>query len=278
MFNVPSKIFLSVLVLALLVSCVKGEKSDVSDLTPQELADEIQKSLIEKEYSRAIDLIDTLNIKYSKHLSLRKKTLLWRAEAMEGIIRDSIPLIEMQLTSAQLEMDSLMKFFVPVKSNDIVLYYVDKNFKDISYSTGNAVQPRIGSKLNSWALVVTINGIKDINGMKIDGAKGLIAEIYPENMQNRRLKNENSEAVSFDSRELEKLTEVLKEGADRKIALTLDGDKGSTTMALTPEAQQAISRTASFVNASLRYHKAKNERELLERKLIVAQNQVANFK
>lgn len=279
MFSVQNKIL--VLSLAVLISATGCNKLGFNkdSREAENLARHIENLISAGRYSEAINMIDTLNLKYPKEIEWRRATLLLKAQAMEGVIRDSIPVADAAIVATRLEMDSLANFFVTVSEKGFSDYSVDKSLKNKSLLSGNSVQPRLGDATSPWVLVVSVSGNKDITGLMLSDSEG---SVYTDakNPENRRVKGSSNEMFSFTADEAEPLGEFLaaKGVITQPLKLTVLGSRGNTQISLSPETANAIARTYRLAQVKEEHRKALMHRELLERKLIVAQNQAANFR
>lgn len=282
MFNVPTKftgIILATVVLAVGGAGCSGSGTDENGvpLDPAEaLAYNIEKSLDEGDYSGVIILTDSLNRTYPDRIELRRGTMLPRARAMEGLIRDSIPLADAELASLQLRKDSLMQFFVPVRERGLPGYIVDKGVTGVSLVSGNAVQPRLGDALSPWSLAVSVSGNPGITGLAID-VDGKTTTVSADDAASRRVKGAANEMFSFTASEADVIGATLDgTGSQSAILKVLCGSR-EVTIKMSPAVQKAVARTYQLSQVREAERKALLHRELLERKLIVAQNQIANL-
>ena len=240
------------------------------------LVDQIQNNIESGNYCDAILLIDSLNKTFPEQTEARKTTLLSRAQAMEGLIRDSIYITETEMVKVQLELDSLKQFFIPVQERNLPGYIIDKTVKDVNLLKGNAIQPRLGDALSPWVLEVSTTGKSEIYGLQttIDGH---IIDIRANNAQNRRVEGSGIEMLSFSCDEVDILGNSLSGFSSQPLKLTVLGNKKNVEIIVSPEIQNAIWRTYRFALLRDNNQKLHAKRELLERKLIVAQNQIVNF-
>lgn len=277
MFNVRinfSKLLLLPLGLIIL-SCGnrESEAEAVEKANAGDLVQQINDLLEMRAYNRAIDLIDSLNTAYPNEIELRKTTLLSRARAMEGLIRDSIPLVDAMLSTAELRVDSLGKFFVTVTEKGFTPYLVDKAVRN-SLANTNAVQPRVSKDDNAMSLVVKVAGNIDIKAISAN-ISGEDIWIDIRDAGNRRANGAYYQMISINEHELEPLLVALDYNSPTTVSII--GEKGNAKIKLSKTDLTAIRRSIELAREAENVRKARVKRELLERKLIVAQNQVANF-
>lgn len=250
-----------------------GDAGVAHEETAESLSAAIEQALNDGDATKAIELIDTLNARYPKEMEWRTKTLGQRARAMERMVRDSIPLVEDKMTGTQLEIDSLMNFFEAVRQKDLPVYWVDKSLRNLG---DNSVQPRLQDETNPWLLAVKVRGNKNITGLSVtDGITQV--NVQPEDMAERRVKGAGVEMASFDGREMQPIVDLLQNSDASNIKMSITGTGGNTPVKLTPAMHTAIIRTSQVARLREENRLARLNRELLERKLIVAQNQIANL-
>lgn len=243
---------------------------------PETLVEKISQSIKKGEYSLAIELIDSLNNNYPDEIELRKTTLLSRAQAMEGLIRDSIPVVDEEIVRTQLEMDSLKTFFDAVQEKSLPGYVVDKKIKNLSLTSGTKIQPRLGDSSSPWILAVSIPGHKNITGIAFT-KNGEESAIYAKDPSSRRVKGTTNEMISFMADEAKPLATYLASEPKESISVRIITEKGDVPVKLSDDVRNAIVRTYQYAELREENRKAKLHRELLDRKLVAAQNQIANF-
>lgn len=268
--------------LCIFLAGCKGSENG-NDLSPEQaanrLVERIDLEINNGNYREALTLIDSLNTAYPKQIDARRTTLLSRARAMEGIIRDSIPIVDRMIVSSRIMCDSLKSFFVPVSSPGFPAYLVDKKVSGVSVTGGNAVQPRIESgSVESWNIIVSLAGRGGITDLYLD-IDGHNVPLTPDGLKVSPLQGDGYEAISLDATVANRLGEALLHNPDAtKAKLNVVRSGGSIiTLPLGENTLNAIRRTYLYANALATNRRALIERELLDRKLTVAQNQVANY-
>ncbi|MCH5219379.1 MAG: hypothetical protein J1F20_02325 [Muribaculaceae bacterium] len=275
MSNVQIKLFfLSVLVTLLTTGCSGG--SIFGPSLAEELSCKIDTLMNRGEYKQAIEYIDTLNLKYPTETKLRKKTMLTRAKAMEGLISDSIPLVDAQIEQTQQELDSLKQYFTAVRETGLPGYIIAKEVQKTNILNGNNIQPRLGDALSSWVLVAHVKGQPDITGLTIEIA-GRRASSMASDASARRVKGSSGEMFSFTTAEADPIAQAIAGDTTSPAILYIETTKGPITVNLNQQVLTAIWRTYQLSQVREQHRLALVHRELLERKLAVARNQIANF-
>ena len=260
--------------LTLLVSCGKKERTKLAlpashQLTSGQMVRLIDELLDKGDYKQAIVMIDSLNATYSQDAAARKTTLLSRARAMEGLYRDSIPKMDAIMTWTQMEMDSLKQFFTTANG-----YIVDKEASGQSGS--NTAVARLESEKKPWTLTVTVEGKPGITGLTLHTNSQSVS-ISAKDAQSRRSQSGSKETMTFRYKEVNPIGEALSGTPSGDATLTVEGTSGDIAINLPPSLQQAIWRIYRYSYLNQLNMLAKVNRDTYERKLAVAQNQVANF-
>ena len=95
-----------------LTACTDSEKKSAAELVAVS-----QQAIDSKEYIKALELLDTLNVRYPKQTEIRRDAMRLRASAMEGIAADSIGVVDAELSQATLEREEWNKKFRHVDSS-----------------------------------------------------------------------------------------------------------------------------------------------------------------
>lgn len=276
MFNVPTKaVFFSVIALIILTSCDSAEKKEKERRlnAATALVASIDSAISAHAYTEALTMIDTLNERYPEQLNLRQTTLLSKALAMEGLIRDSIPLADAEMVRSQLEIDSLSRFFVKQSEKGLSERLVDKK---VQKREANSLFPVVEDANNPWSLIVSAPSEIGIEGIAAD-VNGTNVYINIPNASSRTVIGKSGESISLSGMEAAPLAEALNGKASSNLSVTIVGNKKDVKINVAPATQDAIYRCYMLAKARERHRRALVQRELLERKLIVAENQVANF-
>lgn len=252
-------------------------KEDQAHNEAAELASQIDAAIENSHYVEAIALIDSLNRAYPDEVELRKSTLLSRARAMEGMILDSIPVYDAELARIQAEMSELEPQFVNVAMSGLDGYKVEHGAVDAAFTSHTAVQPRLGDDDTPWTLAVNLAGRSiGIRGLQLKTAGTVTAQIMADNAAERRVRSDVGEMFSFGPEEADVIASSLTPG-DSKVVITVVGERGNVDIAVNEKMSNAIRRTARMAQLRTEDHNARVTRELLERKLLVARDQIANF-
>lgn len=259
-----------------LTSCNKKTEISPAEAAGQ-LVREIDEQLHQGNYKEAIRLIDSLNTTYPNQIKERRTTLLSRAQAMQGLIRDSIPVVDGIIVSTRLAIDSLKHGFTAVAQPGFSPYLIDSSLRGTSIRSGSAIIPRLeSSDSDSWSIIISLKGTSGITGINLSSSDHQESLIAP-GKAIETTKGDGYEALSLNTEEAQRIARALQGGNDQVSLIVQRGDGSTTNLTVNPVVAKAILRTARYSQAIKNNREALKERELLERKLIVAQNQIANF-
>lgn len=266
----------SLLLILFATACGPSAEEEKAD-EAQNLADQISRSIDEGRYSHAIELIDSLNNNYPDAIELRQSTLLLRAKAIEGQIRDSIPIVDAERARIQEEYDSMKEHFIAVREEGLPGYIVDKAVSNVSLTTGNVLQPRVGDSLSPWVLEISVGtDLSGILGIRWSDSEG-VHEIFADNPNIRQVNSSSRNMLSLNGKEVESFAKSLDGKTSETKNITVIGSKRNLDIKVSPDVLNAIWRTYRFTELRDEERLANIHRELLERKLITAQNQIANL-
>ena len=252
-------IFLSLLATSCSSDNTRAKKSS-------ELIDSARTLIDSHRYSQALELLDTLDIKYRDCLEQRKEGTTVRLTAMAAMTRDSLASAELQLRRVERQIDSLSPLFIKIDIAGTNGYFVDKNVYSAGEMNVNTVQARIDE----------------------DGYCSLIANVYNRRIglrsieygnvstaPTRSIDVENSELMSVTQESALPLLQALTD-AKGAVKLVLIGSKGKVDLNLTAKQTQGIVDTWSYAQA-LQHKRALAIRlEKLERQLAKLSDQIAS--
>lgn len=283
MFNVPTKLILTGLLVFSLAGCktadADGDEGDSakSENPAQVLVEDIEKAIDDLQYVLALALIDSVKSAYADDKKYVVEAMKHFPRAMEGMILDSIPAADSRMVSIQLEMDSLNRFFVPVNVPGFESYKVDKSVYTSDFSSRTGVQPRLGNEATPWTLAVNIVGsAPQTSALRLVVGGTTVVTVNAQGASGRRSKFEDGEAISFSPEEAGQIASALMSAPNGKATLYAKGARGEVAIPLSDNMKKAIIRTYRLANLRDADREARKKRELLERKLVLARDQSAN--
>lgn len=274
MYNVQIKAAVALLV-ATLVACGPSEQEKAAKMRQEkanELVAQIGTAYDDGRYVEALQLIDSVQKTYADFPDVVDRAGKYFTRAMEGMLLDSIPFADARMYAVQASMDSLGQFFVTRNE-----YKIDRALAGRDFAGQTCAEPRLGDETSPWQLNVNIVGTPiGINGLKllIDGSE--VAVVLPDFAAERVAKGNGCEMFSFGPEESEPIAEALRANSQGAAVLKVIGDKGERDIMLSAPVRRAIIRTSDMVRLKFEDNEARKNRELLERKLILARDRIAN--
>lgn len=270
MYRVISKCLMAAAMLLAAYSCGDAEKDSATELYNQSEA-----AIEQRNYTGALELLDTLNARYPGQTAIRRQALVLRARAMEGIAIDSIEVVSAQLAAATIAVDSLTPEFAhqaPAAAG-IDGYWLPKGVsRNVMGTTG--IQARVTD--DGYAMIVANVQGREIGLRAIelkDGSQSCRSEtIAPALVVSVR----GSESASFRSELIAAFGPWLAEhpGANKVV---LVGSRGNASFALTPALRKELRQCFAFASATQAKRNASIRREKFERMLATARDQIANL-
>lgn len=240
----------------------------------EELYEQSEQAISEKNYPQALALLDTLNARYPKQTEVRRNSLRLRASAMEGIAMDSIGALENELAAATIAVDEWRPRFRHIDSSVGLEGYFLPIGVDEKVMTKSGIQARVSDK-GFFYIVANVQG-KAI-GLKsieiVDGAESVSsAEISP----SRVISVEGSESASFNPEDLEALGRWLPSHRNAS-GIILVGSKSSVKLKLSAKQMTELVDCYEYSRALQAQRLASVRREKFERMLATARDQLANL-
>lgn len=259
----------SVLAALAVVSCGDKDKAGATELFAQSEA-----AITAGNYAGAMTLLDTLNSRYAGQTDIRRQALRLRAEAMQGIAKDSIATVSRDLAEATLAVEMWSPKFTHITSSvGLDGYFLPKGVSD-KMMTATGIQARVSEK-GLFYIVVNVQGKAiGLNSLEfVDGAE----QISSSRISSARVVSvEGSETASFNPEDLEGVGEWLKShsGVSKVI---IRGSKGNVTVKVDAKLRQELTECYQYSCALQAQRLASIKREKFERMLATARDQIANM-
>lgn len=270
MLNAISKLTLGAgLALVLLCSCGDGNRQAAEELYARS-----REAIAAGNYSAALDLIDTLDVRYADQTAIRRRALRLRASAVEGLALDSIAAGDVALAEATLARTALDGDFTHIDSSvGLEGYFLPKGVSD-KVMTTSGIQGRVSDK-GYFYIVANVQGRTiGLNSFEIfDGADRIAsAQLSPA----RIISVEGSESASFNPEELELIGSWLERHPSAS-KLVLVGSKGTVNVPLKRAQVDELTQCYRYAQALQAQRRASIHREKYERMLATARDQLANL-
>ncbi len=270
MFNAANKTIAAVMIAAAMASCGDSDKEKAAALLGEASA------LVERgDYGAAIEVIDTLDVRYAGEIEIRKEGLLCRARAVEGLAKDSIIAVDDMLARSIQQIDERENDFRYIEMpNGIDGYLIAKSIYDTNAMNKTGIQPRIDGSEGYFQLAVNIRGRKiGFERVSVSDGSNVVTTVGIN--PSRLVTVEGSEMVVLTQEEATPLVEALRAAAGIS-EYKLCGPKGTVTVKLTPKLRDAIVDSYDYARSMQANRLAQIKREKFERQLQMARDQIAN--
>ena len=270
MLNATIKSIAATVLAALaLASCGDKDKAGATELFSQSEA-----AIASGDYAGAMTLLDTLNSRYAGQTEIRRQSLRLRAEAMQGIARDSIATVSRNLAEATLEVEKWSPEFTHVTSSvGLDGYFIPKGTAE-KMMTATGIQARVSEK-GLFYIVVNVQGKAiGLNSLEfVDGAEQVSSS---DSSSSRVVSVEGSETASFNPEDLEGVGQWLMShpGVSKVV---IRGSKGNASVKVDAKLRAELTKCYEYSCALQAQRLASIRREKFERMLATARDQIANM-
>ena len=269
MFNAINKTLCAAVLLVGLAACGNADRDGAAALLEESRA-----AVGQRDFAKAIELLDTINSRYRAQTEVRREALQVRAEAMEGLAIDSITAGDQALAEATLRVQNLEGSFRHIDSNvGLDGYYLPKTASD-KVMTATGIQGRVSDD-GHFYIVANVQG-RSIGLRAVRFADGGETAESAAVAPSRILKVESSEIASFTPEDLEGVGTwlVAHDGAAK---CQLIGAKGKVDVKMTSALRKELALCAAYSEALQAKRLALVHREKYERMLAAARDQLANL-
>lgn len=269
MFNVQNKIYAAFAITLVMAGCSNSESTANNEQsTAQSLLTGAKTAADHHDYVQALSLLDSLHRSYPDQTEIRQQAVYLLPEIIKDqMLNDSIPWAEGRMASLSWKMDSLSHLFKEVKMPGFDSYMVSTKIKP---GLSKGLEPRLGNDTNPWTIAVRNSRL--VTEVAVNGSVILTVN----NAAERNVNDSGQYLMSFDNEEANKLAQIIAaipEG--QEIYVKFDNDPGKGIL-LSKDMRNAITDTWMLATTKEQYRQTLVKRELYERKLITARNQIAN--
>lgn len=216
------------------------------------------------QYAEAMQLLDTLDVKYRDCLDQRRKGTDLRLNVMAALTRDSIAADELRLRNASQTVDSLAGQFKKVDLAGTDGYYVDKAVYTGDEMNSTGIQVRVDDEGYCYVIVNVSGRQIGLNSIRYEGVEA----------SGHSMAVEGSEIMSISQEPAENLLLALCD-APAKAVVTLVGTKGKATVTLSEKQIKSIRTTYDYSKALQQKRLMSIRLEKLERQLARLSDQLA---
>lgn len=269
MYNAINKIIIPAAMALMLASCGNQEKESAA-----ELYGKCETAISEHRLAEALELLDTLDVRYSKQVEVRRDAMRLRAQIMEGMAMDSIGASDAALAEATLLVQEWGPKFRHIESSvGLEGYFLPKGVNE-KMMTQSGIQGRVSDK-GFFYVVANVQG-RSIGLRSFELISGSDKVSSSDISASRIIKVEGSESASFNPEELEAIGPWL-ESHNAPSQLILVGSKGNLKLKLTAAQGEELKDCYNYSKALQAQRRASIRREKFERMLATARDQLANL-
>ena len=272
MFNAVNKLTLCALVAATLAACGSSGSKDTESAA--KLVADAENAIENHKYAEAIELLDTLQVRYPKEVEIQRKAMNVRPLAIEGLTISEMEQTDSLLAVASWQVDSLALLFKTIADEKLVEpYRVIKSATGDLFST-TGIESRL-TQAGEFYMISSLNGnpVKHTSVSLSSQAERATTDNIPyDDAINYR--SGNSEMITFTSTRCDTLGRFAIAHDNVKLTLTFHG-KRDYSMTLSPKAVHSIADTYRMADAISRKNTLMKRQELLRAKLQLARDQRA---
>ena len=239
------------------------------------LYDEAEQAIAGGNYADANALLDTLDTACRAQTEIRRQALRLRLMAKEGMVIDSIGVLDEALCRARIANDSLAPLFRHVDNNvGLDGYYLPKSAKGNAMNA-TSIQPRVTDD-GLFYIVANVEGraigLRQIEFRDLTSGESVASQASGDS---RSVEVEGSEIASFSPEEVLPLAEWL-ESHPLAAVCVLSGSRGKKELKLTGPQKSDINLCLNYSRALQTLRNTSIAREKCERMLQIVRNQLAN--
>lgn len=226
-------------------------------------------------YSLSQQLIDTLQAKYPRQISIQRDALHLRPKVIESITIEKIENCDSMIAVLMQEQAQLEPKFTYVNNPQLVDgYYVVKSLANNNLFSRSGVEARISPEGEFYMLSsLTAKPIKHTSiSLACGGQQVNSANVAYDGDRNYR--SSGTEMITFVGAECDTLGNFASINRDKTITLIFNGN-GSYKQSLSKAEAVAIADTYEMSVTMTELAAAKRQRELLEQQLMLARDQIA---
>lgn len=266
------------LALASLTACKSEERKAAESLLAR------AQSLIQNgEYTRAIEIIDSLNATYPKEVEARKQSTPLRIQALKEYSEQQYAMTDSLIDALEPQLAAYEAQFRHVGSGDpdIPGYFIAKAVYNPDFASSTSMEARVNDMDYSLYLVAVNSGKPIGIGQVIlttdDGESMSTAELAFDNPRRGDTDPYGSDLATFTYKEAADLAKWVAENAPRMKYATFVGADGQTSVKFSPAQAKALADTYQFSDVAFKLHAAKVLNQKLEKQLVTARDHEVNL-
>lgn len=252
---------------SVITACSDGDKDKA-----QALYNEATAAVEDGEYSKAIELLDSIDKAYPSQVNLRRTGMHLKAKAIEGYTVAELQTTDSLLAVATSDSEA-MKEVVTFVSNPVEGYYVASTQKDVAVEANEGLHSRISPDgvfyvISSAKAGTLSTGVE----LSANGVRATSAQIQPDGERNDR--SRGSEIITFTQMECDTLGHFALDHVGEPLTLTFTGEK-NRSITLPAAHAKALADMYAAANIFRRLRLLQLKKNKLEQQLTIARSQQA---
>jgi len=273
MYNAIKYLAIAAIAVSALASCSGDEDKEKVD----GLLVEINQSLETGDYAKALALMDTIDQHYPAQVEARRQLISLRPKGIEKETLAMMAASDSAIAFAQADLQGLEAKMKHISGDDLEGYYVVADAYNPAFINTTGVEARVNdADFTYYVVAQTIGKRQGIRAVELKAANGATAQsdAIPADSE-RRFEIEGSESAVFIPEEVESLGEWAQSAGPIGSARIITS-KGGVDVKLKGGQQSAFAIAWQYADARRRLFDATNRRAMLERRLQIARDQIAN--
>ncbi|MCM1451496.1 MAG: hypothetical protein NC102_04520 [Clostridium sp.] len=272
MYNAIKRLALAALIAASMAACGDEEKEKADAILV-----EISQSLEAGDYAKALALMDTIDQHYPSQIEARRQVISLRPIGIEKETLAMMAAADSAIAFAQADLQGLEAKMKHVSGDDLEGYYVPADAFNPSFINSTGVEARVNdADFTFYVVAQTMGRSHGIRAVELSSADGgrYESESIPADSE-RRFTIEGSESAVFIPEEVEGLGQWTLSAGPITAARILTS-KGAVDVKIKGPQQRAFATAWQYADARGRLQQASRRRAMLEQRLQIARDQIAN--
>lgn len=273
MYNAIKYLAIAAVAASALASCSGDEDKE----RVEGLLVEINQSLEAGDYANALALMDTIDQRYPSQIEARRQVTALRPRGIEKETLAMMAAADSAIAFAQADLQGLEPKMKHIPGDELEGYYVAADAYNPSFINTTGVEARVNDADFTYYIVAqTIGRRQGITAVELKSAAGATAQsdAIPAGSE-RRFEIEGSESAVFIPEEVDRLGEWAQ-AAGQIASARIVTAKGGVDVKLKGGQQSGFATAWQYADARRRLYDATNRRAMLERRLQIARDQIAN--
>ena len=253
---------IAVVMLGLFAACKDNSRAEAAD----KLLAEARQLTEACNYDGAMNLLDTLDVKFRDCIEQRKQGTRLRAEALIAMISDSISADDARRPQLIAALEALQPMFKKVDIAGTDGFYVFKKIFTGKEMNSTGIQARVDEKGYFFVIANNVGHKIGLNALQYGNVMTLRSE---------SMAVEGSEIMSLPQESITDFSDAIAGAPDGALKIEFVGSKGRATVKLSAAQAEAYKQTWQYAKLKQAVHLANVRREKYERQLAAMQEKLA---